>query len=55
MLGQRGLKTLGEEAWKAAVLEGAELLRAALAAEYIVLGGGNVRLFSELPEGFARP
>ncbi|HEX8027054.1 MAG TPA: glucose-6-phosphate isomerase, partial [Vicinamibacterales bacterium] len=54
VLGQRGLKELGEEAWKAAVLEGSELLRAAVAAEYIVLGGGNVRLFTELPEGFRR-
>ena len=40
---------LGEAAWKAAVLEGAELLRAAVAAEYVVLGGGNVRLFETLP------
>ena len=49
LLGQRGLTALGEVAWKAAVLEGVEMLRAAVAAEYVVLGGGNVRLFSELP------
>jgi glucose-6-phosphate isomerase len=54
VLGQRGLAALGEEAWKAAVLEGAELMRAALAAEYVVLGGGNVRLFADLPKGFHR-
>jgi len=54
LLGQRGLKALGEQQWKAAVLEGAELLRAAVAAEYVVLGGGNVRLFGELPPGFRR-
>ena len=54
VLGQRGLKALGEAAWKAAVLEGAELLRAAVAAEYVVLGGGNVRLFAEVPDGIRR-
>ena len=54
VLGQRGLAALGEEAWRAAVLEGAELMRAALAAEYVVLGGGNVRLFADLPKGFRR-
>ena len=54
VLGQRGLDALGEEAWRAAVLEGAELLRAAMAAEYVVLGGGNVRLFDELPKGVRR-
>ena len=54
LLGQRGLKALGEDAWKQVVLEGAELLRAAVAAEYVVLGGGNVRLFDSLPDGVRR-
>ena len=54
LLGQRGLTALGEDGWRAAVLEGAELLRAAVAAEYVVLGGGNVRLFDELPARFRR-
>ena len=54
VLGQRGLEALGEEKWRAAVLEGAELLRAAVAAEYVVLGGGNVRLFKNLPDGVRR-
>ena len=53
VLGQRGLTALGEEAWRAAVLEGAELLRAAVAAEYVVLGGGNVRLFDRSAEGIS--
>ena len=47
--GQHGLRELGEAEWKAVVLEAAELLRAAVAAEYVVLGGGNVRFFTELP------
>ena len=54
LLGQRGLVALGEDAWKKVVLEGAELLRAAMAAEYVVLGGGNVRLFDSLPDGVRR-
>jgi glucose-6-phosphate isomerase len=54
VLGQRGLNALGEETWRQAVLKGAELLRAAVAAEYVVLGGGNVRLFDTLPPGFRR-
>ena len=54
LLGQRGLVALGEDAWKNVVLEGVELLRAAMAAEYVVLGGGNVRLFDTLPEGIRR-
>jgi glucose-6-phosphate isomerase len=52
ILGQRGLATLGEARWKQAVFEGGELLRAATAAEYVVLGGGNARLFTELPARF---
>ena len=31
------------------MLDAAEQLRAAVAAEYVMLGGGNVRLFSDLP------
>jgi glucose-6-phosphate isomerase len=54
VLGQRGLTSLGEEAWRAAVIEAAGLLRAAVAAEYVVLGGGNIRLFKDLPDGFRR-
>jgi glucose-6-phosphate isomerase len=47
--GQRGLLALGEAEWKTVVLEATELLRAAVAAEYVVLGGGNIRFFTELP------
>ncbi len=52
--GQRGLLALGEDAWREAVLEASELLRAAVAAEYVVLGGGNVRLMKDLPPTFRR-
>jgi glucose-6-phosphate isomerase len=54
LLGQKGLTALGEEKWRALVLEGAELLRAAVAAEYVVLGGGNVRLLTDLPPTIRR-
>ena len=52
--GQRGLIELGEVAWRHTVLEATEILRDAVAAEYVVLGGGNVRLFSDLPYGIRR-
>ena len=52
--GQRGLLKLGEAEWKAVVLEAAELLRAAVAAEYVLLGGGNVRFFTDLPPRIRR-
>jgi glucose-6-phosphate isomerase len=52
VLGQRGLIALGEDAWRAAVIEGGTLLKAALVAEYVVIGGGNARLFDTLPPGF---
>lgn len=52
--GQRGLIELGEVAWRHTVLEATEILRDAVAAEYVVMGGGNVRLFSDLPFGIRR-
>jgi glucose-6-phosphate isomerase len=52
--GQRGLRALGEVEWKTVVVEAAELLRAACAAEYVLLGGGNVRFFTELPPRIRR-
>jgi polyphosphate glucokinase len=48
-VGQAGLERLGEEKWKRHVGIVVELFLAALNAEYAVLGGGNVRHFSELP------
>src|SRR5687767_11942476 len=54
LLGQRGLAALGDEQWRAVVLESGELLRAAVAAEYVVIGGGNARLFNALPHPFRR-
>jgi glucose-6-phosphate isomerase len=52
--GQRGLKELGEARWAEVVLEAAALLKSAVAAEYVVLGGGNVRLIPDLPDWIRR-
>jgi hypothetical protein len=48
-VGDAGLKRLGPKKWKKHVTKIVELFLAALNAEYAVLGGGNVRLFDELP------
>jgi polyphosphate glucokinase len=48
-LGEAGLKHLGEKKWKKHVEIVVNLFLAALNAEYVVLGGGNVRFFDELP------
>lgn len=48
-VGQAGLKRLGKKKWRRHVNNVIQLLRAALQAEYVVLGGGNVRLIKKLP------
>jgi polyphosphate glucokinase len=49
-VGQRGLDRLGKKKWRKAVDETIATLVAALEPDYVVLGGGNVRLLHELPE-----
>jgi polyphosphate glucokinase len=49
-VGLRGLERLGKKKWKVAVADVAARLRAALVADYVVLGGGNSRKIKELPE-----
>lgn len=53
-LGQRGLDRQGVGAWQKDVVAVSALLREALVADYLVLGGGNVRYLDRLPP-FARP
>lgn len=48
-VGQAGLKRLGRRKWKQAVFDVVARLRAAFLADYIVLGGGNVKKLDELP------
>jgi predicted NBD/HSP70 family sugar kinase len=49
-VGQHGLDRLGKKQWRKEVAAVVEQLRYALEVEYVVLGGGNVRLLKELPK-----
>ena len=53
-IGLRGLERLGKKRWARCVFDVVEKLKAALEADYVVLGGGNVKLLKDLPPG-ARP
>ena len=50
-VGAAGLKRFGRKRWSRHVLDVTERLRAALCAEYVVLGGGNAKQLRELPKG----
>lgn len=50
-LGIRGLKRLGKKKWHKAVADVTARLKAALVADYVVLGGGNSRKLKTLPDG----
>jgi polyphosphate glucokinase len=50
-LGTAGLKRLGKRKWRAQVLAVVGLLKKALLADHVVLGGGNARLIKEFPPG----
>ncbi len=49
-VGQKALDRLGKKRWRKEVAAVVERLRYALEVEYVVLGGGNVRLLKELPK-----
>lgn len=53
-VGERGLDRLGKRKWRKHVGKVIGLLRAALLPDEVVLGGGNVRLLDELPDGCRR-
>jgi polyphosphate glucokinase len=53
-LGEAGMEELGKRRWKKHVESVVELFLVAFNADYIVLGGGNVRHFKELPPGTKR-
>jgi polyphosphate glucokinase len=50
-VGLRGLRRLGRKKWRRHVKDVVERLRAALAAEDVVLGGGNVKELKKPPPG----
>ena len=53
-LGEAALERAGREAWQKEVAAVVARLQAALEPEYVVLGGGNVKLIDELPPGCRR-
>jgi len=50
-IGLRGLERLGKKKWRRCVADVVERLKTALAADYVVIGGGNAKLLKELPPG----
>jgi glucose-6-phosphate isomerase len=50
-MGQRGLNWLGKKKWRQCVTDIAVRLKTAMEADYVVLGGGNVKKLKELPPG----
>jgi polyphosphate glucokinase len=53
-LGEAALEQMGQAAWREEVAAVVARLQAALEPDYVVLGGGNVRLIDELPPGCRR-
>jgi hypothetical protein len=50
-LGKPGVARLGERAWKSEVRHAVHQLKKSFVADYVVLGGGNAKRFTTLPEG----
>ncbi len=50
-LGLRGIERLGKKRWRRHVAKVVKLLKDALDADYVVLGGGNSKKLKELPPG----
>ena len=53
-LGIPGIDRLGEEEWKREVIFAVTQLKKSFIADYVVLGGGNVHRFDQLPNGIER-
>ena len=54
LLGDEGFEELGAKKWQAVVHEIVPAVRAAMMADYVVLGGGSVKHLEELPESTRR-
>jgi hypothetical protein len=50
-LGKPGICELGHKEWEREVMFAVGQLRKSLIADYLVLGGGNAKELSQLPEG----
>ncbi len=53
-LGIPGIERLGEAEWRNEVIFAVTQLKKCFIADYVVLGGGNVHRFDQLPEGIER-
>jgi polyphosphate glucokinase len=51
-LGDEGLKELGKKDWQRETTRAIKLLKQALIADYVMLGGGNAKFIEKLPDGF---
>ena len=50
-LGKPGIGELGEKEWERQVMSAVAQLKKSFIADYIVVGGGNAKKLSELPDG----
>jgi hypothetical protein len=50
-VGVRGLEKAGKKKWQSSVFQVVTMLKEALIADYVVLGGGNAKKLSKLPDG----
>jgi polyphosphate glucokinase len=50
-VGLRGLKRLGKKKWRESVFDVVKRLKAALEADYVILGGGDAKQLKKLPPG----
>jgi polyphosphate glucokinase len=50
-VGAAGLERMGKKRWRKHVARVIDLLKTAVEADYVVLGGGNARLVTDLPDG----
>ncbi|MCI0360366.1 MAG: hypothetical protein L0211_17965 [Planctomycetaceae bacterium] len=54
VLDEKGFQSLGAKKWKKALLEIVPALKQGLMADYVVLGGGNVKQLDDMPDGCRR-
>ncbi|MDX1946150.1 MAG: hypothetical protein SFU86_12195 [Pirellulaceae bacterium] len=54
ILGDQGAERLGAKKWRKGVQEIVPMLKHAVMADYVVLGGGNAQEMEELPDGVRR-
>jgi polyphosphate glucokinase len=50
-VGLRGMDRRGKKKWQKSVMDVTARLKAALLADYVIIGGGNVKKLDHLPEG----